>query len=67
MPTMAQLRVHAAQVAHRRTDAVQQQIEPGQGVVDAEPAPYGLGDPRQRPALVAPTACGRASFQHCFH
>jgi hypothetical protein len=56
----------AVRILYAPADAVQRQIEPGQGVVDAEPAAHGLGDPRQRPALVAPTTCGRAGFQHCF-
>ncbi|QTD95818.1 hypothetical protein S1361_00600 [Streptomyces cyanogenus] len=49
---------------HTPADAVQQQVQPGQGVLHAEPAAHDLGDPRQRPALITPAARGRASIQH---
>lgn len=44
-------------------DPVQQQVEPGQGVLDAEPAAHDFGDPYQRPALVATATRGRLDFQ----
>lgn len=49
---------------HAPADAVQQQVQPGQGALDAEPAAHDLGDPRQSQALVAPAGGGRAGVQH---
>ena len=37
---------------HTPPDPVQQQIQPRPGVLHSEPSPGGLGDARQRPALV---------------
>jgi len=49
---------------HAPADAVQQQIQPGQCVLDPEPAAHDLADAGQRPALVTPAARGRTGFQH---
>jgi hypothetical protein len=48
---------------HAPADSVQQQVHPGQGVLDAEPAPHDLGAPCQNPAQVAPADDGRAGIQ----
>lgn len=51
---------------HAPADAVQQQIQPGQGVLHPEPAVHDLGNPRQSPALIAPARSDRAGIQHRF-
>lgn len=52
----------AALLAHHQLPAVQQMVQPGQGVVDPEPAAHDLGDPGPSPALVGPEpSTGRAS------
>jgi hypothetical protein len=48
---------------HAPADAVQQQIQPGQGVGHAEPLAHHLGDARQRPASVRPAPRRRAGIQ----
>src|SRR3954452_19434677 len=48
---------------HAPPDAVQQQVQPGQGVVHAEPRVHDLGDARQRPALIGPSPRGRAGLE----
>jgi hypothetical protein len=46
---------------------VQQQINPGQGVVRPETAADHLGDPGQRPALILiPASYSRPGIQHRF-
>src|SRR3954466_7845165 len=39
---------------HAPAQAMQQQVQPGQGVVHPEAAPHDLGDAGQRPALIGP-------------
>jgi hypothetical protein len=39
---------------HVPAEAVQQQVQPGQGVVHAKPRLHDRGDARQRPALIRP-------------
>jgi hypothetical protein len=39
---------------HAPSHAVQQQVQPGQGVGHAEPLAHHVGDAGQRPALVVP-------------
>jgi hypothetical protein len=48
---------------HAPAHAVQQQIQPGQGVVHAEALVDGCGDARQRPALVGSTPRARAGVE----
>src|SRR3954452_25298599 len=48
---------------HAPAEAVQQQIQPGQGVVHPEALPDDLGDPGQRPALILPPPPRRAGVQ----
>src|SRR3954469_15127814 len=43
---------------HAPAQAVQQQVQPGQGVVHAEPLADDRGDARQSPALIGPAPDG---------
>src|SRR5262249_24231959 len=45
---------------HVPADAVQQQVQPGQGVLDTEAAAHDFGDPRHRPPPVPPSGGPRA-------
>src|SRR3954465_5567951 len=49
---------------HAPPQAVQQQIQPRQGVVHAEPLVDDRGDARQRPALIGPAPRGRPGVEH---
>src|SRR3954469_10917663 len=57
------LRCPAGGHLHAPPEAVQQQVQPGQGVVHAEALADDLGDARQRPALVGPAPRRRAGVQ----
>src|SRR4051795_3729053 len=48
---------------HAPAEPVQQQIQPGQGVVHAEPLAHQRGDARQRPALIGPAPGGRTGVE----
>src|SRR3954471_11995226 len=46
---------------HAPAQAVQQQVQPGQGVVHAEPGTHDLGDAGQRPGLIGPASSSTCS------
>src|SRR3954470_6114868 len=48
---------------HAPAQPVQQQVQPGQGVVHPAPRVHDLGDARQRPALIGPAPRGRAGVE----
>ena len=51
---------------HAPAGAVQQQVQPGQGVLDTEPPAHDFGNPGQRPTPARPAGCGRAGIQRRF-